>query len=170
MSALTHSWWLIVFPTGAVYISSIHPEIWLAVAPSQREFGFFFFPPPGPCFPEAAGCGAHTAMNPVNATTLYVSASRAVLQCDPRQPHTFADMYTLLPFFRQSLACLVCGKHHETRFLILLHSSFIVLIVFVPPHRFRYGFNFECFITLTIHAEWSVCGCAVCRALRRGLP
>ncbi|KAM7403393.1 hypothetical protein PAMA_004037 [Pampus argenteus] len=49
-------------------------------------------------------------MNPVNATTLYVSASRAVLQCDPRQPHTFSDMYTLLPFFRQSLACLVCGK------------------------------------------------------------
>ncbi|XP_029349950.1 E3 ubiquitin-protein ligase MSL2-like [Echeneis naucrates] len=49
-------------------------------------------------------------MNPVNATALYVSASRAVLQCDPRQPHTFADMYTLLPFFRQSLACLVCGK------------------------------------------------------------
>lgn len=50
-------------------------------------------------------------MNPVNATALYVSASRAVLQCDPRKPHTFADMYTLLPFFRQSLACLVCGKH-----------------------------------------------------------
>ncbi|XP_070777001.1 E3 ubiquitin-protein ligase MSL2a [Enoplosus armatus] len=49
-------------------------------------------------------------MNPANATALYVSASRAVLQCDPRQPHTFADMYTLLPFFRQSLACLVCGK------------------------------------------------------------
>ncbi|XP_069008757.1 E3 ubiquitin-protein ligase MSL2a [Embiotoca jacksoni] len=49
-------------------------------------------------------------MNPVNATALYVSANRAVLQCDPRQPHTFADMYTLLPFFRQSLACLVCGK------------------------------------------------------------
>ncbi|XP_003962451.1 E3 ubiquitin-protein ligase MSL2-like [Takifugu rubripes] len=49
-------------------------------------------------------------MNPVNATALYVSASRAVLQCDPRKPHTFSDMYTLLPFFRQSLACLVCGK------------------------------------------------------------
>ncbi|XP_022607056.1 E3 ubiquitin-protein ligase MSL2-like [Seriola dumerili] len=49
-------------------------------------------------------------MNPVNATALYVSASRAVLQCDPRQPQTFAEMYTLLPFFRQSLACLVCGK------------------------------------------------------------
>lgn len=49
-------------------------------------------------------------MNPVNATALYVSASRAVLQCDPRQPHTFAEMYKLLPFFRKSLACLVCGK------------------------------------------------------------
>ncbi|XP_041828879.1 E3 ubiquitin-protein ligase MSL2a [Melanotaenia boesemani] len=49
-------------------------------------------------------------MNPINATALYVSASRAVLQCDPRQPHTFAEMYKLLPFFRQSLACLVCGK------------------------------------------------------------
>lgn len=50
-------------------------------------------------------------MNPVNATALYVSASRAVLQCDPKQPNTFADMYNLLPFFRQSLACLVCGKY-----------------------------------------------------------
>ncbi|XP_028293608.1 E3 ubiquitin-protein ligase MSL2a [Gouania willdenowi] len=49
-------------------------------------------------------------MNPVNATALYVSASRAVLQCDPRQPHTMAEMYKLLPFFRQSLSCLVCGK------------------------------------------------------------
>nr|XP_061798036.1 E3 ubiquitin-protein ligase MSL2-like [Nerophis lumbriciformis] len=49
-------------------------------------------------------------MNPVNAAALYVSASRAVLQCDPRQPHTFSDMYTLMPFFRQSLACLVCGE------------------------------------------------------------
>ena len=54
---------------------------------------------------------ASRAMNPVNATALYVSASRAVLQCDPRKPNTFSDMYTLLPFFRQSLACLVCGKH-----------------------------------------------------------
>lgn len=49
-------------------------------------------------------------MNPVNATALYVSASRAVLQCDPRRAHTFAEMYRLLPFLRQSLACLVCGK------------------------------------------------------------
>ncbi|KAM9355982.1 E3 ubiquitin-protein ligase MSL2-like [Pholidichthys leucotaenia] len=49
-------------------------------------------------------------MNPVNATALYVSANRAVLQCDPRRPHTFEEMYKLLPFFRQSLSCLVCGK------------------------------------------------------------
>ncbi|KAK2892011.1 E3 ubiquitin-protein ligase MSL2a [Channa argus] len=49
-------------------------------------------------------------MNPVNATAVYVSASRAVLQCDPRQPHTFTEMYKLLHFFRQSLACHVCGK------------------------------------------------------------
>lgn len=57
------------------------------------------------------GSHTRTAMNPVNATALYVSASRAVLQSDPRQPHTFAEMYTLLPFFRQALACHVCGKH-----------------------------------------------------------
>lgn len=52
-----------------------------------------------------------TAMNPVNATALYVSASRAVLQCDPKQPNTFTDMYNILPFFRQTLACVVCGKY-----------------------------------------------------------
>ncbi|KAM6961460.1 E3 ubiquitin-protein ligase MSL2a [Aplochiton taeniatus] len=49
-------------------------------------------------------------MNPVNATALYVSACRAVLQCDPRQPNTFSEMYKLMPFFRQSLSCLVCGN------------------------------------------------------------
>ncbi|XP_056446736.1 E3 ubiquitin-protein ligase MSL2-like [Gadus chalcogrammus] len=49
-------------------------------------------------------------MNPVNATALYLSASRAVFQCDPRRPQTFTEMYKLLLFFRQSLACLVCGK------------------------------------------------------------
>ncbi|XP_054894366.1 E3 ubiquitin-protein ligase MSL2a [Poeciliopsis prolifica] len=49
-------------------------------------------------------------MNPVDATALYVSATRAVLLCDPLQPQTFAEMYKQLPFFRQSLACLVCGK------------------------------------------------------------
>ncbi|KAG2463006.1 E3 ubiquitin-protein ligase MSL2-like [Polypterus senegalus] len=49
-------------------------------------------------------------MNPVNATALYVSACRSVLQCDPRDPQSFAELYKLFPFFRQSLACLVCGN------------------------------------------------------------
>nr|XP_020472315.1 E3 ubiquitin-protein ligase MSL2-like isoform X2 [Monopterus albus] len=73
------------------------------VAPLLRVPGHFS----GPCFPEAS---EYTAMNPVNATALYVSASRAVLKCDPRQPHTFTEMYSLLHFFRESLACRVCGK------------------------------------------------------------
>ncbi|XP_051543282.1 E3 ubiquitin-protein ligase MSL2-like [Myxocyprinus asiaticus] len=49
-------------------------------------------------------------MNPVNATTLYVSACRSVLQCDPEDPQALAEIYKLLPFFRQSLSCLVCGN------------------------------------------------------------
>ncbi|XP_061094267.1 E3 ubiquitin-protein ligase MSL2b [Conger conger] len=49
-------------------------------------------------------------MNPVNATALYVSACRSVLQCDPRDPQSFAELCKLLPFFRQSLSCLVCGN------------------------------------------------------------
>ncbi|XP_026863836.2 E3 ubiquitin-protein ligase MSL2b [Electrophorus electricus] len=49
-------------------------------------------------------------MNPVNATTLYVSACRSVLQCDPRDPQSLTELYKLLPFFRQSLSCLVCGN------------------------------------------------------------
>ncbi|XP_031734348.1 E3 ubiquitin-protein ligase MSL2b [Anarrhichthys ocellatus] len=49
-------------------------------------------------------------MNPVNATSLYVSASRSVLQCDPRDPRSLAELCKLLPFFRQSVSCLVCGN------------------------------------------------------------
>ncbi|XP_061820918.1 E3 ubiquitin-protein ligase MSL2b isoform X1 [Nerophis lumbriciformis] len=49
-------------------------------------------------------------MNPVNATSLYVSASRSVLQCDPGDPRALAELCRLLPFFRQSLSCLVCGN------------------------------------------------------------
>ncbi|XP_068604203.1 E3 ubiquitin-protein ligase MSL2-like [Brachionichthys hirsutus] len=48
-------------------------------------------------------------MNPVNATSLYLSASRSVLQCDPGDPRAIAELCKLLPFFRQSLSCLVCG-------------------------------------------------------------
>ncbi|XP_036377326.1 E3 ubiquitin-protein ligase MSL2-like [Megalops cyprinoides] len=58
----------------------------------------------GPIRREAA------EMNPVNATALYVSACRSVLQCDARDPQSFAELYKLLPFFRQSLSCLVCGN------------------------------------------------------------
>lgn len=49
-------------------------------------------------------------MNPVNATSLFVSATRSVLQCDPRDPRALAELCKLLPFFRQSLSCLVCGN------------------------------------------------------------
>ncbi|KAG7487386.1 hypothetical protein MATL_G00022740 [Megalops atlanticus] len=58
----------------------------------------------GPIRREAA------EMNPVNATALYVSACRSVLQCDARDPQSFAELYKLMPFFRQSLSCLVCGN------------------------------------------------------------
>lgn len=54
--------------------------------------------------------GLVAEMNPVNATSLYVSASRSVLQCDPRDPRALAELCKLLPFFRQSLSCLVCGE------------------------------------------------------------
>ncbi|XP_018596591.1 E3 ubiquitin-protein ligase MSL2-like isoform X2 [Scleropages formosus] len=49
-------------------------------------------------------------MNPVNATALYVSACRSVLQSDPLEPQSVAELCKLLPFFRQSLSCLVCGN------------------------------------------------------------
>lgn len=49
-------------------------------------------------------------MNPVDVTALYLSASRAVLQCDPRQPHSFEDLYGLMPIFRRALSCQVCGN------------------------------------------------------------
>lgn len=98
--------WLIVASLEQ-FASPPSPWGW-ALFTLRRAAGFFSFL--GPCFPEAA---EHIAMNPVNTTALYVSASRAVLQCDPRQPHSFAEMYKLLPFFRKSLACLVCGKWFE---------------------------------------------------------
>lgn len=46
----------------------------------------------------------------MNATALYVSACRSVLRCDPRDPQALQELYKLLPFFRQSLSCLVCGN------------------------------------------------------------
>ncbi|RXN30720.1 E3 ubiquitin- ligase MSL2-like protein [Labeo rohita] len=49
-------------------------------------------------------------MNPVNATALYVSACRSLLQCDPKNPETYGGLFNVLPFFRDSLSCLVCGN------------------------------------------------------------
>lgn len=55
-------------------------------------------------------CSEIAEMNPVNATSLYLSACRSVLQCDAGDPETYAELYRVLPFFRDSLSCLVCGK------------------------------------------------------------
>ncbi|XP_030072219.1 E3 ubiquitin-protein ligase MSL2 isoform X1 [Microcaecilia unicolor] len=49
-------------------------------------------------------------MNPVNATALYISASRLVLNYDPEDPQSFTEINKLLPYFRQSLSCCVCGN------------------------------------------------------------
>lgn len=58
-------------------------------------------------------------MNPVNATALFVSAARSVLQCDPRDPRALAEVCRLLPFFRQSLSCLVCGEFRDRTLTLL---------------------------------------------------
>ncbi|KAE8604910.1 hypothetical protein XENTR_v10014889 [Xenopus tropicalis] len=49
-------------------------------------------------------------MNPVNATALYISASRLVLNYHPGDPQASAEICKMLPYFRQALACCVCGK------------------------------------------------------------
>ncbi|XP_015282335.1 PREDICTED: E3 ubiquitin-protein ligase MSL2 [Gekko japonicus] len=50
-------------------------------------------------------------MNPVNATALYISASRLVLNYGPGEdPQCLAEIGKLLPYFRQSLSCCVCGN------------------------------------------------------------
>ncbi|XP_055058152.2 E3 ubiquitin-protein ligase MSL2a [Misgurnus anguillicaudatus] len=49
-------------------------------------------------------------MNPINATSLYVSACRSLMQCDPQNPETCAELFNVLAFFRDSLSCLVCGN------------------------------------------------------------
>ena len=119
-------------------------------------------------------------MNPVNATTLYVSASRAVLQCDPRQPHTFSDMYTLLPFFRQSLACLVCGKQPDlwvyNSNATMLHNTKLMLAYqcFLAAKLVSLHSNEWVFHNLIIHIDSSVRGCAAtdttCAHRHHGVP
>ncbi|XP_056597619.1 LOW QUALITY PROTEIN: E3 ubiquitin-protein ligase MSL2a [Triplophysa dalaica] len=49
-------------------------------------------------------------MNPVNATSLYVSACRSLMQCDPEDPETYGGLFNVLNFFRDSLSCLACGN------------------------------------------------------------
>lgn len=49
-------------------------------------------------------------MNAVNATSLYLSACRSVFQCDVREPDTYAELYRVLPYLKDSLSCLVCGN------------------------------------------------------------
>ncbi|KAL8187595.1 UNVERIFIED_CONTAM: E3 ubiquitin-protein ligase msl2 [Gekko kuhli] len=51
-------------------------------------------------------------MNPVNATALYISASRLVLNYGPGEdPQCLAEIGKLLPYFRQSLSCCVCAAN-----------------------------------------------------------
>ncbi|KAM8953670.1 E3 ubiquitin-protein ligase MSL2 [Pelodytes ibericus] len=49
-------------------------------------------------------------MNPVNATSLYISASRLVLNYQPGDPQASTEICRMLPFFRQALACCACGN------------------------------------------------------------
>ncbi|CAJ0919474.1 unnamed protein product [Ranitomeya imitator] len=50
-------------------------------------------------------------MNPANATSLFISASRLVLNYDPGDPQaSAAEICRMLPFFRQALGCCVCGN------------------------------------------------------------
>lgn len=45
----------------------------------------------------------------MNATSLYVSTCRLVLQAQANDPSTWHDLYKLFPCLRQSLSCYVCG-------------------------------------------------------------
>lgn len=46
----------------------------------------------------------------MNATSLYVSTCRLVLQADLDDPHSWTDLYRLVPYLRQSLSCSVCSN------------------------------------------------------------
>ncbi|XP_046383470.1 E3 ubiquitin-protein ligase MSL2 [Ischnura elegans] len=46
----------------------------------------------------------------MNATSLYVSTCRLVLQADTGDPSSWSDLYRLVPYLRQSLSCTVCGN------------------------------------------------------------
>lgn len=46
----------------------------------------------------------------MNATSLYVSTCRLVLQADIEDTSSWTDLYRLVPYLRQSLSCTVCGN------------------------------------------------------------
>lgn len=46
----------------------------------------------------------------MNATSLYVSTCRLVLQADVDDPSSWTDLYRLVPYLRQSLSCSVCNN------------------------------------------------------------
>ncbi|CAL4129248.1 unnamed protein product, partial [Meganyctiphanes norvegica] len=46
----------------------------------------------------------------MNATSLYVSTCRLVMQAEPEKRETWSELYKLLPYLRQSLSCTVCFK------------------------------------------------------------
>lgn len=46
-------------------------------------------------------------MNPVN---LYISTCRYVIESNPQDPDTWAELYRYIPFLRQALSCCVCTK------------------------------------------------------------
>lgn len=46
----------------------------------------------------------------MNATSLYVSTCRLVLQANAEDSTSWTDLYRLIPYLRQSLSCTVCGN------------------------------------------------------------
>lgn len=46
----------------------------------------------------------------MNATSLYVSTCRLILQANAEDSASWMDLYRLVPYLRQSLSCTVCGN------------------------------------------------------------
>lgn len=90
-----------------------------------------------------------SAMNPVNATALYISASRLVLNYDPGDPKAFTEINRLLPYFRQSLSCCVCG---ETLFIPFSRLVFKNLL---GSGNRRFDVLVDC-IKLLLFVQWYV--------------
>ncbi|KAG8248511.1 histone H4-K16 acetylation [Homalodisca vitripennis] len=46
----------------------------------------------------------------MNATSLYVSTCRLILQANAEDSSSWTDLFRLVPYLRQSLSCTVCGN------------------------------------------------------------